>query len=176
MNTMALTKSAWEAAMYTNNSVRIDVGELHVSNDPGQTLLTYALGSCIGLAVHDTQRRVGGLAHIQLPGSPSDFSSRPEGVWAYADRAIPELFQRLYAMKATRRNLRIVLAGGASILDATHFFQIGRKNLLSVKRLLWREGYIVANEATGGDGWRTMRLDVGTGRVEIQTSKGRETL
>ena len=162
--------------MQANNSFRVDVGELHVSNNPGQTLLTYALGSCIGLAVHDPQMRVGGLAHIQLPDSPTNWNSRPEGIWAYADRAIPELFQRLYSLKASRRNLRIVLAGGASILDAKNFFQIGRKNYLSVKKLLWREGYISAAEAIGGSDWRTMWLEIGSGRVEIQTSSGRETL
>jgi chemotaxis protein CheD len=162
--------------MCANNSIRIDVGELHVSNDSTQTLLTYALGSCIGLAVHDVRMKVGGLAHIQLPDSPKEWNSRPEGVWAYADRAIPELFNRLYAYKANRRDLRIVMAGGASILDATNFFQIGRKNYLSVKKLLWRDGYIASAEATGGTEWRTMRLEIGTGRVEIQTPNGRETL
>ena len=161
--------------MIGTTRVRIDVGDLYASNKPEQTLLTYALGSCLGIAVHDPLVRAGGLAHIQLPAS-RDTKQCADGVWACADRALPELFQRVYALGATKGNLRIVIAGGASVADPTHFFQIGRKNYLAVKNLLWRNGYFVAAEAVGGTDWRTMRLDIGTGCVEIQTSRGREVL
>lgn len=163
------------SAMIDITRVRVEVGDLHASNKPEQTLLTYALGSCVGVAVHDPLVRVGGMAHIQLPASRGKEPST-EGVWTCADKALPELFQRVYALGATKGNLRIVLAGGASVADPTHFFQIGRKNYLSVKNLLWRNGYFVAAEAIGGTEWRTMRLDIGTGCVEIQTSRGREVL
>jgi chemotaxis protein CheD len=161
--------------MAANTHVRIDVGDLHASNNADEILLTYALGSCLGVAIHDPRAHAGGLAHIQLPAC-RDTSKVAEGVWSYADRALPELFQRVYALGATRGNVRIVLVGGASISDPTNFFQIGRKNYLTVKNLLWQNGYLVAAEAIGGADWRTMRLNIGTGRVEVQTSRGREIL
>jgi len=161
--------------MAENTRVRIDVGDLHASSNTDHILLTYALGSCVGVAVHDPHIHAGGLAHIQLP-TCNDASRNAEGVWSYADRALPELFQRLYALGANKQNMRIVLAGGASVSDPANFFQIGRKNYLAVKNLLWRNGYFVAAEAIGGTDWRTMRLEIGTGRVEIQTSRGREEL
>jgi len=164
-----------KSTMAANSHVRIDVGDLYASNNPEHTLLTYALGSCVGLAIHDAQAHAGGLAHIQLP-TCRNTAQYAEGVWSYADRAVPELFQRVYALGAVKRNLRIVIVGGASISDPTSFFQIGRKNYLMVKNLLWRNGYFVAAEAVGGTDWRTMRLDVGTGRVEVQTSRGKEEL
>jgi chemotaxis protein CheD len=161
--------------MAGNKHVRIDVGDLHASSNSDEVLLTYALGSCLGVAIHDSRAHAGGLAHIQLPTS-IDRANFAEGVWSYADRALPELFQRVYALGAARGNLRIVLAGGASVSDPTNFFQIGRKNYLTVKSLLWRNGYFVSAEAIGGADWRTMRLNIGTGRVEVQTSRGREVL
>ena len=164
-----------DSTMTVNKRVRVEVGDLCVSNDPDQMLLTYALGSCLGVAVHDAQNCVGGLAHVQLP-TCRNMAPIAEGVWSYADRALPELFQRMFVMGAMKRNLRIVLVGGASVLDPTNFFQIGRKNYLMVKNLLWRSGYFIAAEAVGGTDWRTMRLDVGTGRVEVQTSRGKEIL
>lgn len=163
------------AIMPSNSHVRIDVGDLCASNDTSQTLLTYALGSCLGVAIYEPLARVGGLAHIQLPNCRQTHQYA-EGVWSYADRALPELFQRVYALGAMKGNLRICLVGGASVLDPNNVFQIGRKNYLMVKNLLWRNGYFVAAEAVGGADWRTMRLEIATGRVEVQTSKGRETL
>jgi len=161
--------------MIDTTNIRICVGELHASNKPGQTLLAYALGSCLGVAIHDPHAGVGGMAHIQLPASREP-KQVAEAAGTYADRALPELFQRVYALGATKGNLRIVLAGAASVADPTNFFQIGKKNYLAVKNLLWRNGYFVDAEAVGGSEWRTMRLDISTGCVEIQTSRGREIL
>jgi chemotaxis protein CheD len=162
--------------MQLNNRIRVDVGSLHASANPDHTLLTYALGSCIGLVIHDAKVRVGGLAHIQLPDSVGSNNRDAESVWAFADRAVPELLQRVYALGANKRNLKIVLIGGASVLDPENFFQIGRKNYLAVKKHLWRDGYIISAEAVGGTDWRTVRLEVGSGRVEVQTNKGREVV
>src|SRR6185295_6306813 len=170
-NWMLNMAAAWmTTTMTANTHVRVDVGDLRASCKSDDVLLTYALGSCLGVAVHDASACVGGLAHIQLP-TCRDRVNFAEGVWSYADRAVPELFQRVYALGATRGNLRIVLAGGASVSDPNNFFQIGRKNYLTVKNLLWRNGYFVAAEAVGGADWRTMRLNIGTGRVEVQTSR-----
>src|SRR5437868_11748786 len=96
--------AAWtNEKMNTLDRVRIDVGDLHASNNPAQVLLTYALGSCLGVAIHDPQAKAGGLAHIQLP-TCQNTTQHAEGVWSYADRALPELFQRVYALGATRQN------------------------------------------------------------------------
>jgi chemotaxis protein CheD len=162
--------------MPLSNHIRVDVGDLHASANTNQTILTYALGSCIGLVIYDSKVKVGGLAHIQLPHSLSGSVRESEGLWAFADKAVPELFQRVYALGANKRSLRIVLTGGASVLDPENFFQIGRKNYLAVKKLLWQSGYIISAEAVGGADWRTVRLEVSTGRVEVQTNRGREVL
>ena len=52
----------------------VGVGDGQVTNDPDHTLVTYALGSCIAVLIHDPLTRVGGLLHFMLPESSIDAS------------------------------------------------------------------------------------------------------
>jgi chemotaxis protein CheD len=150
----------------------VGVGCLHVTRNTEEVLTSYALGSCIAVVIHDPVLLIGGLAHIQLPSAAGRHGRPPEDRWAFADLALPELLGRAMGMGAVKRRLRVVLAGGATVMDPQNFFQIGRKNYLAAKRLLWQEGIIVAAEAVGGEGWRTVRLEVGTGRITVRTAQG----
>jgi chemotaxis protein CheD len=40
----------------------VGISDLKVSKNPGDVLITYALGSCIGITVYDPKARVGGIA------------------------------------------------------------------------------------------------------------------
>ena len=66
--------------------VIIGVGDMAVSDNVQAVLSTYALGSCIGLALLDRGSRVAGLAHIVLP----EAGERAEAVGKYADLAVPD--------------------------------------------------------------------------------------
>src|SRR4051794_30394735 len=85
-------------------------GELAVSASPQDALVAHALGSCIGVAVHDSVLAIGGMAHIQhpakLPHSPRGRSS-----WCSADLAVSELIRRVLALGANKRRLRVIIAG-----------------------------------------------------------------
>jgi len=152
------------------NVLPVSAGEIIVSGRPEDELVAFALGPCIGLAVYDSVARVGAMAHINLPSSMAGVISTKE--WGFADLAVPELFKRAYAAGAMPRRLRVTLAGGASIMDSQNFFQIGNKNYLAVKKVLWQLGILISAEAVGGSDWRTLRLAVGSGRVLIQTAAG----
>jgi chemotaxis protein CheD len=52
--------------------VVVDISAFEVSNDPGEVLITYSLGSCLGLAVYDSEVGVGGLVHCMLSLSTTD--------------------------------------------------------------------------------------------------------
>ena len=45
----------------------VGVSEMCISKNPGDIIVTHALGSCIGLAIHDPVAHVGGLLHYMLP-------------------------------------------------------------------------------------------------------------
>ena len=50
----------------------VDISDARISKDTNDTLVTYSLGSCLGVAVYDPAIKVGGLLHYQLPSSKMD--------------------------------------------------------------------------------------------------------
>ncbi|HEY3322804.1 MAG TPA: chemotaxis protein CheD [Planctomycetota bacterium] len=156
--------------------VRVGVGELYVSRNSNEVLTTYGLGSCVAVAAYDGVACVGGLAHIQLPEHRGPVAGDAESVWAYAEYGVPELISQMYAAGAMRERLNVALAGGATVADPDKYFQIGRKNVLAVKRVLWQHGLIPSRQSVGGTFWRTVKLNVGTGRISIQSPEGYEEL
>lgn len=155
--------------------IRVDVGDLHVSWRAGDVLAAYGLGSCIGLVMYDCVAKVGGLAHIQLPAS-SRYSSSNVCRWAFADRGVPELLRRMREFGALEGRMRVVLAGGATVGDDGAQFEIGRKNFLATKALLWQHGIIISAQDVGGSQWRTMRLFIDSGKTGIESPNGKSEL
>jgi chemotaxis protein CheD len=147
--------------------IAVNTGCISVSNSATDELVAFALGPCIGMAIHDHKASVGGMAHIRLPATTPN--SRVDSGFDYADCAIPELIKRAEALGAVSKRLRVVIAGGASMLDSG-YFQIGRKNFLAVKKILWQLGFFVSEQAVGGTEWRTLRLSVGSGQIILETS------
>ena len=144
------------------------MADCRIGDAPGQVLATYALGSCIGLAVHDAKAGVGGLLHFMLPDSGIDHERGRENPWMFADTGIPMLLDRLCARGASKRRLTVRAAGGASMMDQENVFDIGRRNYLAMRKILWKAGVMVHGEAVGGIRPRTVRLEIGSGKFLIQ--------
>ncbi len=80
------------------------------------------------------------------------------------------MLEKLDASGANRRRLVIRLAGGAQVMDQGCVFNIGKRNYLAVKKLLWKAGIMISDEAVGGNVSRTVRLDLSTGHFFIRES------
>ena len=145
----------------------VGMADCRIGDAPGQVLATYALGSCIGLAVHDAKAGVGGLLHFMLPDSAIDHERGRENPWMFADTGIPMLLDRLCARGASKRRLTVRAAGGASMMDQENVFDIGRRNYLAMRKILWKAGVMVHGEAVGGIRSRTVRLEIGSGKFLI---------
>ena len=146
----------------------VGMADCRIGDSPDQVVVTYALGSCIGLAVHDAQAKVGGLLHFMLPDSSIDRARGREKPWMFADTGIPLLLQQVCARGASKRRLIVRAAGGASMMDLENVFDIGRRNYLAMRKILWKSGVMVHGEAVGGVRSRTVRLEIGSGRFLIQ--------
>jgi chemotaxis protein CheD len=150
----------------------IGIGEGQVSRDPDTVLVTYALGSCVALMLHDPVAHVAGMAHYLLPDSTqstSDTSPRP---WKFADTAIPRLLGAALEQGADKHRLVVLAAGGAQVMDDNSMFNIGKRNCLALRKALWKFGLFAHAEDTGGTVVRTVRLEVGSGRVCLQSPGG----
>ena len=151
----------------------IDIADLKVEKDPRSTLVTYSLGSCIGVAIWDPETLVGGMLHYMLPESsisPDKAKAKPA---MFANTGIPALFRAAYQLGARKGKLIVKIAGGSQLLDDNGTFNIGKRNYVMLRKLFWKNKVMIDAEQVGGSLSRTIRLNVGTGRFTI-SSRGQE--
>jgi chemotaxis protein CheD len=147
--------------------VVVGIADCKVSDDPQSELVTYALGSCVAVMIHDPHVRVGGLLHFMLPESGIDRVKAQDRPFMFADTGIPLLFHSAYAKGAEKRRLLVSVAGGAQMMDDRGVFNIGKRNCLAVRKILWKAGVMVQSENLGGTDSRTVRMDVATGKISL---------
>lgn len=146
----------------------VGIGDMKLGRQEG-TIITYALGSCIGIALYDPMIKLGALVHIMLPekGNITD-----NNIFKYADTGLKETFRKLYAYGGDKRRMSARIAGGAKMFDikgGSSLGNIGERNTQSVKRVLAQEGIRLLKEDTGANYARTMSLDLQSGVVLIKT-------
>lgn len=151
----------------------IGIGDIAVSDSPDDIIKTMALGSCVGVMLHDPKLKIAALAHIALPDSNVRSSGGIGKPGRYADTGIPILAKVMQKIGSKGgRSLIVKIAGGAQINDPNDTFNIGKRNVLAVKKILWKCSLILNAEDTGGLIGRTMQVCVDTGEV-ILSSPGR---
>lgn len=152
------------------NTITVGVGDLQVSRDPDSVLVTYGLGSCIAVLVHDPLRRVAGMVHYMLPLSsltPEKSKTRPA---MFGDTGVPLLFKKMAELCSNKADLVVKVVGGASIQDSNGTFEIGKRNYVILRKMLWSAGVAIRAESVGGNVARTARLFVGDGRATVRAS------
>lgn len=159
-------------AINKKNRIVVGIGDMKTSSFDGDLLKTYALGTCVGISAYDPVGRIGGLLHFQLPDSRRNPAGALENPYRYGDTGIGALFNEMFEMGARKNNLRVAVAGGADVSNGKSSFQLGRRNLVIAKRILWKNGIVVDAEDTGGNSWRTMSLDISSGILLIRTADG----
>lgn len=152
----------------------IGIAEMKVTNIPEDVLVTYSLGSCVGVSLFDPQARVGGMIHCMLPLSKIDAAKAEANPSMFTDVGVPNLIQAVFDLGADRRRLVAKVAGAASLLDEKGLFRIGERNYTVLRKVLWKNSILVAGEDVGGAASRTMHLYMDSGRTTIK-SGGKET-
>lgn len=148
----------------------VGISDFKVSGNRDDVLVTYALGSCIGVAVYDPAAAIGGLLHFMLPDSTLDQNKARECPAMFADTGIPLLFKSCYRLGADKKRMIVKIAGGASILDDTNYFRIGQKNITALRKIFWKNNVLIEKEDTGQNHNRTVRLSIADGKVLVRTA------
>ena len=147
----------------------VGIGDLKVCRAP-DVLVTYALGSCVGICLLDSQAGVGGLSHIMLPDSTSGVNATTTPM-RFADTAIPMLIRQMEQLGASKARLKAKIAGGATMFaTASDKFNIGERNIAAVKRILMANRSPILAEDTGLDYGRTQFFYPETGIMEIRAA------
>ena len=151
-------------------NIVIGISDMKVSNDFDSFLITYSLGSCIAIAIHDPVARVGGMLHFMLPEASLDPVKARRNPCLFADTGIPLLFKSAYGYGAKKQRMKIIVVGGSRVLDQDGFFNIGKRNYSAVRRVLWSNDVMIDHEDVGGSANRTLKLAIGDGRAWVKVS------
>ncbi|MBW2147230.1 MAG: chemotaxis protein CheD [Deltaproteobacteria bacterium] len=150
--------------------VTVGIADFKVRKDDNCTLVTYSLGSCIGVCVYDPVVKVGGILHYMLPESQMDPSKASKNPAMFADTGIPLLFKECYRYGAQKKRMIVKVAGGSQILDESGFFNIGKRNYAALRKIFWRNNVLIDFEDVGGTVSRTLYMDISTGVVRVKMS------
>lgn len=158
-------------------TLTVGIADLKVGKGD-DVLVTYALGSCVGICLYDAESKIAGLAHIMLPLSKDAAASSkatPENRRRYADTGITELIQEMNLAGASTKNLTAKIAGGAQMFTASSaVFNIGERNLEAVKKMLASYRIRIVADDTGLNYGRTVFFHADTGIMEVKSAT-RET-
>ena len=159
----------------TEARVVVGIGEFAVVTRPEQTIVTHALGSCIAVCLFDPVAGVAAMLHFLLPESAINQERARLQPAAFADTGIPLLFQTAYHYGLEKKRTIVKLAGGAEVSETSGAsLQIGKRNALAAKNLMWRNGVLVKSHDVGGHVARTVHLSARDGRLQV--FNGRELL
>ncbi|MCP1102528.1 chemotaxis protein CheD [Aequitasia blattaphilus] len=151
-----------------NEEVKVGIADMKLLEKEG-SLITYALGSCIGISFYDPQIKLASLLHILLPEAQNLSETQ---VYKFADTGIRKTLKELQLKGGNKRRYLCKLAGGAEMFKLSGnspVANIGQRNLESVCHILRQEGIYIAAQEVGGNIARTMILEAETGVVRIRT-------
>jgi chemotaxis protein CheD len=148
----------------------VDISDAKVSNDPSDVLVTYSLGSCIGICLYDPATTIGGMLHYQLPSSKMDEERARSKPLMFADTGMTLLLNKMTSMGANKNRMHVRLAGGAAMATGPQGFDIGKRNYLAIRKILWSNGMFINAEDVGGNAARNLYMDLADGTVTVRST------
>jgi chemotaxis protein CheD len=157
--------------------IKVGMADYKVGRNPA-SLISYGLGSCVGIALYDPLTKIGGLAHIMLPDSTQARSS--ENPAKFADTCLPLMVEDLVKQGAVKNRMVAKIAGGAQMFafaNATDIMRVGERNSETVRLVLRKLDLRIIAEDCGGNYGRTVELRLDNGVFRIKTiDKGEKEL
>jgi chemotaxis protein CheD len=149
--------------------VVVGMAELGTAKSPSSELAAYFVGSGLAVIAFDQTQKIGGIIHALLPDSKVDPAKARQKPQLFVDTAIPLLIDAMIELGAKPETLSLKISGGAQFLDEKTIFNIGERNLQAAKSSLAENSFSPQCTDVGGKYSRTVRLDVSTGQVTIQS-------
>jgi len=156
--------------------ITIGVADMKISNDIESTLVTYSLGSCLGVMIYDPLAKVGGLLHAMLPEAKDERNNPNFNPYKYIDSGVPVLFKEAYRLGASKNRMKVAVAGGAQILDDSGYFNIGKRNIATLRKLFWKNGVMIDKEHVEGNFSRTVKLRIADGEIKLSLGGGKSII
>ena len=149
----------------------VNFSESKISTNPSETLVAFSIGSGIGVSIYDAVTGVGAVLNFVLPDSATILLERAKHLLCmFADTGMQTLLDALNDIGVKTETMKVVIAGGAHILDQPAGFNIGLKNHEAITDILSRQNIVLHHEDIGGCSRRTLSLDIHSGCSTIQTA------
>ncbi len=169
--TQLLTRPTRLAGVKSN--ITVDISDMKISKNPEDVIVTYSLGSCVGLTLYDPIACIGGMIHCMLPMSKIDREKAKIKPFMFVDTGVASMLGEMYAMGAQRQNIIAKVAGAGSPLGREETFRIGQRNYTILRKFLWKNNILIEKEDVGGSKARTLYLYLKDGRTTVK-SEGTE--
>lgn len=148
----------------------IGIGGMALVRSGVGSIITHALGSCVGITLWCRRTHLGAMVHCQLPQSTTNPALAAQRPGIFVDTGLPLLLDELERCGAKRRELAICMAGGANVGGlGSDLFNIGAKNVTIARKILWQQRLLLRAEETGGTIPRTLQLNLQDGSVILST-------
>jgi chemotaxis protein CheD len=158
------------AAPTGDGVTRVGVGDFGLLHGSGK-LMTYGLGSCVALAWWDPQARLAGLLHAVLPTAEGHDGVSVASPYRFVDTGLALALRQFAAEGGAAARARFGLFGAASMPGMPARFNVGGRNLLSLRKLAWHLNLRIVADETEGSISRTLCLTCPSGLV-VLTSPG----
>jgi chemotaxis protein CheD len=151
----------------------VDISDMKLTSNREDVLVTYSLGSCVGLSLFDPVAGIGAMIHCMLPMSKIDPEKAKTKPYMFVDTGVAAMLRDMYAAGAQRQRLVAKVAGAGSPLGHEETFRIGQRNYTILRKFLWKNDILIAKEDVGGSKARTLFLHMADGRTTVK-SEGQE--
>lgn len=152
--------------------ISVATGEVAVAN-AGEELVSYAIGSCIVVTLYNAATCSGAIAHIMLPGTAPDNTTKV--ATRYAQNAIEAILAMMQWPTVNADALAVCLVGGGNVLKRENE-TICSHNIQSVRSIIKAFNMHIEAESLGGTVRRSVRFDVSSGALYVREDGAPEYL
>ncbi len=152
-----------------DKNIKVGMADYKVASG-SEILITLGLGSCVGVVIYDTSKKIAGMAHVMLPSSLEIKNNSNK--MKFADTCIDLMMNDLTKMKVSKVSLKAKIAGGAQMFSVslnTESLNIGKRNVMAVKEKLKSLNIPIVAEDVLGNSGRTIRFDCSNQQLNIKS-------
>lgn len=150
----------------------VGISDMKLAQGPLGVVVTFALGSCLGVSVYDPITQIGGIIHCLLPLSSMSPEKAKENPFTFVDTGVPIFLNQFIKMGGDLTSAIVKVAGCGHMLDMKHHFNVGQRNHTVLRKILWKNDILISGELIGGTDAKTLSLDLETGTVTVKTMSG----
>lgn len=147
----------------------VAIGKIEIGRF-GDELMCVGVGSCVAVAIYDSNSKIAGLIHVFLPTSKKEIHDTSKAT-RFADIGIKCLIEDLQQLGAKKIFLKAKLAGGASLFsneNKVSINQIGRRNIEMCLKMLKEYKIPIVSQDVGGEKGRSVVFQVGSMDMKVK--------